>query len=29
MAKRKIAIIGVGKIAVDQHIPVIEASEDF
>lgn len=29
MAKRKIAIIGVGKIAVDQHIPVIEASDDF
>ena len=29
MAKRKIAIIGVGKIAVDQHIPVIEASQDF
>jgi D-galactose 1-dehydrogenase len=29
MGKRKIAIIGVGKIAVDQHIPVIEASEDF
>jgi len=29
MARRKIAIIGVGKIAVDQHIPVIDASEDF
>lgn len=29
MAKRKIAIIGVGKIAVDQHIPVISASDDF
>jgi len=29
MARRKIAIIGVGKIAVDQHIPVIEASDDF
>ncbi|WP_375598667.1 Gfo/Idh/MocA family protein [Devosia sp. Naph2] len=29
MASRKIAIIGVGKIAVDQHIPVIDASEDF
>jgi D-galactose 1-dehydrogenase len=29
MGKRKIAVIGVGKIAVDQHIPVIEASDDF
>ena len=29
MAKKKIAIIGVGKIAIDQHIPVIEASPDF
>lgn len=29
MAKRKIAIIGVGKIAVDQHLPVIDASSDF
>lgn len=29
MGKRKIAVIGVGKIAVDQHIPVIAASEDF
>ena len=29
MAKRSIAIIGVGKIAQDQHLPVIENSEDF
>jgi D-galactose 1-dehydrogenase len=29
MAKRKIAIIGVGKIAQDQHLPVIDASEQF
>lgn len=29
MAKRKIAIIGVGKIAVDQHLPVIDRSDDF
>lgn len=29
MTRRKIAIIGVGKIARDQHIPVIEAGEDF
>ena len=29
MAKRKIAVIGVGKIAQDQHLPVIDASEDF
>ncbi len=29
MAKRKIAVIGVGKIAQDQHLPVIEQSEDF
>ena len=29
MAKRKIAIIGVGKIAQDQHLPVIDASDDF
>ncbi|GHA20618.1 dehydrogenase [Devosia pacifica] len=29
MAKRKIAVIGVGKIAVDQHLPVIDKSEDF
>src|SRR5690606_33677433 len=29
MAKRRIAVIGVGKIAVDQHLPVIDASEDF
>jgi D-galactose 1-dehydrogenase len=29
VAKRKIAVIGVGKIAQDQHLPVIEQSEDF
>jgi D-galactose 1-dehydrogenase len=29
MGKRKIAVIGVGKIAIDQHLPVIDASEDF
>ncbi len=29
MAKKKIALIGVGKIAIDQHIPVIDASPDF
>lgn len=29
MSKRKIAIIGVGKIAIDQHLPVIDRSDDF
>jgi D-galactose 1-dehydrogenase len=29
VAKRRIAIIGVGKIAVDQHLPVIDRSDDF
>ncbi len=29
MAQRKIGIIGVGKIAVDQHIPAIRASADW
>ncbi|MDB5623390.1 MAG: Gfo/Idh/MocA family oxidoreductase [Devosia sp.] len=29
MAKRKIAVIGVGKIAQDQHLPVIDKSEHF
>ncbi len=29
MGKRKIAVIGVGKIAQDQHLPVIDASDDF
>src|SRR5690606_10671828 len=29
MARRKIAVIGVGKIAQDQHLPVIDASPDF
>ncbi len=27
--KKKIAVIGVGKIAQDQHLPVIDKSEDF
>ncbi len=29
MAKRRIAIIGLGKISQDQHLPVIAASDDF
>lgn len=29
MAKKKIAVIGVGKIAIDQHLPVIDRSKDF
>ena len=29
MAKRKIAVVGVGKIAIDQHLPVIDKSPDF
>lgn len=29
MAKRKIAIIGIGKISQDQHLPVIDKSKDF
>ncbi|MEP7239733.1 MAG: Gfo/Idh/MocA family oxidoreductase [Devosia sp.] len=29
MARKKIAIIGVGKIAIDQHLPVIDKSSDF
>jgi D-galactose 1-dehydrogenase len=29
VAKRKIAVIGVGKIAQDQHLPVIDQSDDF
>ena len=29
MAKRRIAVIGVGKIAQDQHLPVIENSPHF
>ncbi len=29
MAKHKIAVIGVGKIAIDQHLPVIDKSKDF
>jgi D-galactose 1-dehydrogenase len=29
LAKQRIAVIGVGKIAVDQHLPVIDKSKDF
>lgn len=29
MAKRKIAVIGIGKISQDQHLPVIDKSRDF
>ncbi len=29
MARHKIAVIGVGKIAIDQHLPVIDKSESF
>ncbi len=29
MAKRRIAVVGVGKIAIDQHLPVIDKSSDF
>src|SRR6218665_3431010 len=29
MAKQKIAVIGIGKIAQDQHLPVIDKSPDF
>jgi len=29
MAKRKIAVIGIGKISIDQHLPVIDKSGDF
>ena len=29
MASRKVCIVGVGKIAVDQHIPAIDASPDW
>jgi D-galactose 1-dehydrogenase len=29
MARKKIAVIGVGKIAIDQHLPVIDRSKDF
>ncbi|MDB5538642.1 MAG: galactose 1-dehydrogenase [Devosia sp.] len=29
MAKKKIAVIGIGKIAQDQHLPVIDKSLDF
>jgi D-galactose 1-dehydrogenase len=29
MARKKIAVIGIGKIAIDQHLPVIDKSKDF
>ena len=29
MARIRVAVIGVGKIAVDQHLPVIGKSADF
>jgi D-galactose 1-dehydrogenase len=29
LAKRRIAVVGVGKIAVDQHLPVLDRSHDF
>jgi D-galactose 1-dehydrogenase len=29
LAKRKLAIIGLGKIAQDQHLPVVDKGEDF
>jgi D-galactose 1-dehydrogenase len=29
LAKRKIAVIGIGKISQDQHLPVIDKSRDF
>jgi len=29
MARRKIAVIGIGKISQDQHLPVIDKSSDF
>ena len=29
MAKQKIAVIGIGKISQDQHLPVIDKSKDF
>ena len=29
MAKKKIAVIGIGKISQDQHLPVIDKSKDF
>ena len=29
MAKRKIAVVGIGKISQDQHLPVIDKSGDF
>jgi D-galactose 1-dehydrogenase len=29
MAKKKIAVVGIGKISQDQHLPVIDKSKDF
>jgi D-galactose 1-dehydrogenase len=29
VARKKIAVVGVGKIAIDQHLPVIDKSPDF
>jgi len=29
MAKHRVAVIGIGKISIDQHLPVIEKSADF
>jgi D-galactose 1-dehydrogenase len=29
VAKKQIAVVGVGKIAIDQHLPVIDKSRDF
>lgn len=29
MAKKKIAVVGIGKISQDQHLPVIDRSKDF
>jgi D-galactose 1-dehydrogenase len=29
VARNKIAVIGIGKISIDQHLPVIEKSDDF
>ena len=28
-ARRKVALVGIGKIAVDQHVPAIAASDDW
>jgi D-galactose 1-dehydrogenase len=29
VARKKIAVIGIGKISIDQHLPVIDKSDDF